>query len=763
MAATRTLTHAGTFDLEVADCRITAARPAPGDPDPAPYTEALVRPSRARVNRAAVRRSWLEEGPGANPHRRGREPLIEVELDRALELVAGELLRVRDTHGPQAIFAGSYGWASPGRFHHAQSQLKRFLTQFGGFTASEGTYSHGAAEAVVPRVLGRSFRQLLREHRPVEEVARHTELLVSFGGFPSANRYLVNGGTSRHVLREALLAARDRGCRFVAVSPTRSDLEEELGARWLPLRPGSDTAVLLAILHVLIAEELVDLTAARRLSSGLDLLLDEVVSSGSGTAPTPVWAAEQSGLAAEDITALAHEMADARTLLNATWSIQRTEHGEQALWALLAAATVLGQLHLPGGGFGLGYGSSGSVGAPVCHPPAPTLPSGGENPVTDHIPVARIADLLLEPGGAYEVDGQRRRYPHIELVYWAGGNPFHHHQDLHRLERAWSRPATVVVHEPFWTATARRADVVLPATTPLERRDLGGGTVDATLVAMPRVLDPPGEACDDHELLRRLAARLGFEQRFTEGRDVDGWLSWLYERFRAGDPTLPEESVFWDRGLVHRSPVMGVRAGWEAFLADPAAAPLPTSSGRIVLGDPAHAEQGLPVTAAWRPPTEWLGSATSAQLHLLSPQPPQQLHSQHDEVDADARRGARGREPVWMHPEDAQARGIADGDDVRIHNRRGRCLATARLTTTVMPGVVSLATGAWWDPARDVDGATVCRRGNPNVLTRDVPTSTWAQATSAHTCLVEVEPAPDAPQPAPHAPPTTRTAEVADA
>ncbi len=756
MSAARTLTHSGAFDLEVASDRITAACAAWDDPDPSPYGAALTRPSRTRVVSAAVRRSWLDEGPGARPHLRGREPLVEVPLDRALDLLAGELLRVRDTCGPQAIFAGSYGWASPGRFHHAQSQLKRFLTQFGGFTAAEGTYSHGAAERVVPRVLGRSFRRMLREHRPVTEIAEHTELLVSFGGFPAANRRIVNGGTARHVLREGLLAARDRGCRFIAIGPVRTGLDEELGARWLPIRPGSDTAVLLAVLHVLVTESLVDLEAARRVSSGLDRLIDEVLGRSDGVPCTPGWAAELSGIEPDDITHLARRMAASRTLVNATWSIQRTEHGEQALWSLIAVATVLGQLRLPGAGLGIGYGSMGSVGAPVCRPEAPALPAGGANPVQGHVPVARLADLLLEPGGRYWVDGEERTYPRIELVYWAGGNPFHHHQDLHRLERAWRQPATVVVHEPSWTATAQRADIVLPATTPLERRDVGGGSVDAALVAMEPVVTPPGAACDDHELLRRLAARLGFERRFTAGRDVDAWLSWLYERFRAQDPRLPDEATFWREGIARRHPDHQVRADWEAFLAGPEAAPLPTVSGRIVLSEPAHARQGLPVTPRWTAPTEWLGGAGPDQLHLLSPQPPHQLHSQHDEIDTEGRRDERGREPVWMHPSDAAARGISDGDDVRLHNRRGRCLATARLTPAIRPGVVSLATGAWWDPGPDVDGVAVCRRGNPNALTRDIATSTWAQATSAHTCLVEVERVVDAPLPAPHAAPQLR-------
>src|SRR5207237_8032967 len=121
----------------------------------------------------------------------------------------------------------------------------------------------------------------------------------------------------------------------------------------------------------------------------------------------------------------------------------------------------------------------------------------GVNPVRTFIPVARIADLLLSPGQEYDYDGGRLTYPDIRLVYWAGGNPFHHHQDLNRLRRAFARPDTIVVHEPYWTATARHADVVLPTTVTLERDDVGCGRNDGYVIAMPRALEPCGQRRDD--------------------------------------------------------------------------------------------------------------------------------------------------------------------------------------------------------------------------------------------------------------------------
>src|SRR3546814_4652220 len=102
--------------------------------------------------------------------------------------------------------------------------------------------------------------------------------------------------------------------------------------------------------------------------------------------------------------------------------------------------------------------------------------------------------MLLNPGAPFEYNGRRLAYPDIRLVYWAGGNPFHHHQDIARLQDAFARPDTVVVHDSAWTATARSADIVLPATLSLERDDIGAAGTDPRLVAMTQVAQPAGEA-----------------------------------------------------------------------------------------------------------------------------------------------------------------------------------------------------------------------------------------------------------------------------
>src|SRR5690606_21233963 len=171
------------------------------------------------------------------------------------------------------------------------------------------------------------------------------------------------------------------------------------------------------------------------------------------------------------------------------------------------------------------------MGAPRRRIPTVGL-SAGRNPTGSFIPVARIADMLLEPGGTYEFNGETRTYPDTKIVYWCGGNPFHHHQDLNRLVEAFRRPDTVIVHEPWWTATARHADIVLPATTSLERNDIGSSPRDRFVMAMKQAVPPLGEARHDHDIFADLAGRLGFREAFTEGRTEMEWLRHLYDVWR---------------------------------------------------------------------------------------------------------------------------------------------------------------------------------------------------------------------------------------
>jgi biotin/methionine sulfoxide reductase len=459
------------------------------------------------------------------------------------------------------------------------------------------------------------------------------------------------------------------------------------------------------------------------------------------------WASAICDLRAETIRGLARAAVGRRTLITCAQSLQRAEHGEQPVWMGVVLAAMLGQIGLPGGGFAYAMGSLANVGKPELAVPLPTLPQG-MNRVPDFIPVARIADLLLHPGEEYDFNGRRMVYPDIRLVYWAGGNPFHHHQDLNRLRRAFARPDTVIVHESAWTATARHADLVFPATVTLERSDIGASANDPLMVAMHPVAAPYGQSRDDYAIFSDLSRRLGVEAEFTEGRNPSGWLRHLYQTTRVAlleqgfDP--PDFDGFWAEGELLLPTLPWTGGVTRAFRRDPDRRKLPTPTGYVEIASATIAGFGYedcPGHPTWMPPIEGVGSPLMRDwpLQLVANQPATRLHSQLDFGNVSVASKVRGREPVRIHPADAAARGIADGDVVRVFNHRGACLAGAVISDVVRPGVVQLSTGAWYDPVDPAADDPLCVHGNPNVLTRDTGTSKLAQACTGQLTVVQVE------------------------
>jgi biotin/methionine sulfoxide reductase len=740
-----TANHWGTGYAQVENGRVVAVSDDADDPAPSPLNGNIAASlsGRARVLRPAIRRGWLENGPGPAKGARGREEFVEVGWDRALDLLAGEHTRIRSAHGNGAIFAGSYGWGSAGRFHHPQSQLKRFLNTVGGFVRSEGNYSYNAALVLLPHVVG-NYRDHVKQTTRLSSIARHGKLMVMFGGFPLRATQVSDGGFARHLIGRALSDCARAGVRFVNISPLRGDVDPALNAEWLAPRPGSDVAVMMGLAHTLLSEGLYDQAFLDRYTVGFEKLRDYLEGRSDGVVKDVDWAARQSGLPAGRIRSLAREMAATRTMISCAVGLQRADWGEQPLWMTIALAAMMGQIGLPGGGYTIGYGVNGSVGV-MDRPLRPGGLSQGVNPVEDFVPVAMTAEMLLNPGAPYDYNGQTLRFPDIRLVWWAGGNPFHHHQDLNRLREAFQRPDTVVVNEINWTATARHADIVLPAAAPEERRDFVAGKQDNFIIPSPALVTPPHAVRSEYEIFRALASRLGVETAFSEGRSEEEWLVAMWEETvtTAQDQgmNLPDWEEFMAGGVIELPDPDPECVFLADFRADPEAHPLPTPSGRIELASEVIAGFGYddcPGHPVWLPPRGITsGEARAYPLALISGQPETRLHSQMDNGGT-SRTGKIGeREPVLIHPRDAAARGISDGDLIELFNARGRCIAGARVTDAVAPGVVFLWTGAWYDPdfshpdARD-------RHGNPNVLTHDLRTSRLSQGPAAHSAFVEL-------------------------
>ncbi|MCP3913378.1 MAG: molybdopterin-dependent oxidoreductase [Actinomycetia bacterium] len=738
---TPTLTHWGPFLVEADGTEITAVHGHPKDPDPSPIGQNLLDVTRNRIERPAVRQSWLEGGPGTATDQRGSDPFVEVGWDEVVDLVGEEITRVRADKGSEAIFGGSYGWGSAGRFNLPSSQIYRLLRMGGGYTDARGTYSSSAAEVIVPHLMGLNYSQAVGSQTSWSVIAGHTELMVCFGGVRLSNAQVTYGGQGPHLTRHWLDRSTDQGVRFVNFSPLRDDLIDEVDGRWIPVRPNTDSAIMLGLAHQVVADGQHDEDFLTTHCTGWETFCAYLLGQTDGIPKTAPWAESIADLEPGTLTDLAREMTEHRTFINLALAIQRGDHGEYAYWAATALAAVLGQTGLPGGGFGFPFGSNGNVGAGQIRQRIPGI-SVPPNPLRDsYIPVSRVTEMFENPGGSYRYNGQSRTYPDISLVYWCGGNPFHHHQDLNRLSRAWAHPETVIVQEPFWTPLAKRADIVLPATTPLERNDLGGA--ETMLVAMKAAVAPVGEARHDYDICAAIAHRLGYGDEFTEGRSIDDWVRHLYEEFAADNDYAPAFDEFWEAGVLqHDMADMGEpeQVFLADFRADPDAHPLETTSGRIELFSvviDSFDDSDAPPHAAWQEPYEWLGSSAAERfpLHLISNQPADKLHSQYDHSRFSRGHKVAGRTRLRIHPAAAAARGLVDGDVVRVFNDRGASLAGVVVSDAIQADVVELPVGSWYDP--DDDGT--CRNGNPNTLTRDQGTSSLAQGPSAHTCLVEVE------------------------
>lgn len=738
-------THWGTYNVTVDQGRVSNIRSWSGDPAPAPVWEGLEGThTRLRVASPAIRKSFFDKQHRAGGEGRGREPFVEVDWKTALDMAAEQMERVRSTYGNAAIFGGSYGWASAGRFNHAQSQIHRFLNLLGGYTRSVNSYSYGAGEVIIPRVVG-SMDSLAGRYTSLNSMIRSTRLLITFGGLPEKNAQVNAGGVTRHHYRDTLGQLAQAGVRLVSISPIRDDTSAP--CEWIPIRPQTDVALMLGLAYVLESENLANRAFLARYTVGYDRFRDYLLGVSDGVPKTPQWASAICRVPSQDIAQLARDMAQQRTMITMSWSLQRAENGEQPYWMVVALASMIGQIGLEGGGFGFGYAAINGIGRDSITVKIPALPQG-KNPVASFIPVARISDMLLNKGQSFRYNGKSLTYPDIRLIYWAGGNPFHHHQDLNRLRKAWAVPETIIVNEPWWTATAKHADIVFPTTVAYERNDIAGTSNDPFIIASAAHVKPHADARNDYEVFSEFAARFGFLEQFTEGKTEEGWLRSFYAQIKEqGDAqglNFPQFDEFWAKGMIE-APTRESAPVFSEFIQDPVEQPLPTPSGRIEIFSQTIRDfgiEGQPGHPVWIEPDEWLGSSQVQEfpLHLLSNQPASKLHSQYDHAPHSRKLKISDREPLRIHPIDAQRRNIETGMIVRVFNARGSCLAGAVVSDAVIPGVLQMATGAWLDLALDDgEGIPLDKHGNANVLTRDLGTSEIAQGSTANSCLVQVE------------------------
>ncbi|MEZ9763335.1 molybdopterin guanine dinucleotide-containing S/N-oxide reductase [Vibrio splendidus] len=717
--------------------------------------------TKARIKYPMVRKSYLDN-PLAPKAVRGSDEFVRVSWEEAYKLIHEQHMRIRENNTPDAIFAGSYGWRSSGVLHKAQTLLQRYMGMAGGYSGHMGDYSTGAAQVIMPHVVGSI--EVYEQQTTHPMVLEHSDVVVLWGLNPMNTLKIAWSSTDCSGL-EFFHQLKKSGKTVIAIDPMRSETIEFFGdnAEWIAPHPMTDVAMLMGIAHTLVIKGKHDRTFIDKYTTGYDVFEDYLMGKEDGVVKDAKWASSVCGVPVKQLELLADIFSSNRTMLMAGWGIQRQQFGEQRHWMLVTLAAMLGQIGLPGGGFGFSYhysnGGNPSRDAGVLPAMSASLGAvagsdergwSATGKVINSFPVARIVEALENPGKAYKHNGHDRVFPDIKMIWWAGGGNFTHHQDTNRLIKAWQKPELVVISEIYWTAAAKHADIVLPITTSFERNDLTmtGDYSNQHLVPMKKAVEPQGEARNDFDIFADMAELLapGGHEVYTEGKTEMEWLYQFYKAAqlggRAARVAMPNFSKFWeDNQLIdmkwNDKNAKFVR--YADFRENPIMNPLGTPSGKIEIFSrtiEGYKLDDCPPHPTWMEPTEYTGNAKDGELQLMTAHAAHRLHSQFNYAKIREEYAIADREPISIHPEDAKVRGIKTGDLVRAHNGRGQVLVGALVTDGIKQGSVCIHEGGWPDLDKDTG---LCKNGGCNVLTLDIPTSRLANGCAANSALVKIE------------------------
>jgi anaerobic dimethyl sulfoxide reductase subunit A len=631
---------------------------------------------------------------------RGKGGFQPIEWNEALDIVARELKRVKDRYGNDAIFLMDYS-GSLSNFHGGV-QARRFFSLLGGCSTHWGNSSFEGATLSSISTFGTIFTGTTRDN------LLYSRLIILWGWNPLDTRF--GPDTSYY-----LIMAKKKGAEIVSVDPRYNHSARVLSAKWIPIRPATDTAMLIAMAYVMIKENIYDRSFVENYTYGFDKFRDYVLGEEDGIPKTPLWAEGITGVPAREIEGLARKYALSKPAALCTgWAPGRTAFGEQYHRAASAIAAITGNIGIKGGyaAGGTGLIPFGSLGKRL---PLPKRSNPG-------VHIVNLFDLLIKgKSGGYPMD--------IKLLYIVGSNPLNQFPNINKGSLAFKRPEFIVVHDIFMTPTAKYADILLPVTTFMERIDIAqpwmGGTY---FIYMNKVIEPLYEAKTDFQIFSELASRMGI-MGFSEKKEEE----WLRE-FAESTPGLPPYEVFKYKGIHEFRP----KEPWIAFkeeIEDPVNHPFPTPSGKIEIYSHRLAKMNNPILPSiptyidpWEGPNDPIRERYP--LQLISPHSRARVNSQFWNIP---RIMAHADDRLHINPEDAKKRGIGDGEKIRVFNDRGVIITTARVTDMIMKGVVSLDSGAWFDP----DERGIDRGGSVNCLTLDRTSPGGAFA--CNSCLVQIE------------------------
>ena len=693
--------------------------------DDAPEPEQLRTCLRCRAYRQYVHHPERLMYPQKRIGARGEGKFKRISWDEALDTLAGELIRVKETYGNQGIFLAT-GGAYLASLHNGGFAAARLLSQFGGFVTHYGNISsEGAVWASLTQygsvMVGHSREDML-----------NSRLIILWGWDPA--RMISGTNTMYHLIK-----ARENGAKVIAIDPRYHDTAATVADEWIPILPGTDTAVMVAVANVMIKENLYDQIFMDKYTVGFERFKEYVLGQEDGVDKTPSWAAEISGVDAATIERLAREYAITKpAALMDCQGPARSAMGEQYNRCAATLCAMTGNVGRPGGSAG-----GGLMGIPVGHMFRMSAIPPGKNPFElDGPPVKGTLDIRLRVIKRIHINtifdailcGKEGGYPaDIKMMWSMCNNYLNQTGNSNKAAKALQKLEFLCVNELFMTPQARYSDLLLPVTSAAERSDLTRPWPSGPYFTfINRALNPLGECKSDFEIVNQLAERLGMKD--FNPHTEDEWLKMLVELNPEYQKHIKDYETFRREGI-HRIKLPEPIVAFKEQIEDIENHPFPTPSGKIEIYSQRVADLNNPMCP---PIPKYLATPEDHNdplfekypLQLITPHPKNRVHSEMYMVE-----WLREVEPhrAWINPTDAERRGIKDGDAIYVFNDRGKVAITAWLTERIIPGVICIFEGSWYAP--DQEG--IDRGACANTLTNDAYSGGGAAVLNS--CLVQVE------------------------
>jgi len=632
---------------------------------------------------------------------RGSGEFKPVSWDEALDTVAGKLKQtIRDYGTGSVYFVGGSGSLSV--LNDVRMVPQRFFAMLGKCTTTWGGESLEGALQSSLATFGTQYTACTRDNM------LHSKYIILWGWNPVATRF---GSDTYYYLDKV----KQAGTRIISIDPRRTRTARLFAHEWIPVIPGTDTAMLIAMAQVMIEEGIYDTDYIERYTHGFSDYRDYVMGAADGIEKSPRWAEPICGVPAGTIRKTARDYARAKPAAMMTgWAPGRSAYGEQFHRAASVLAAMTGNIGVKGG-FVAGGADIMDLGR-----------------IEDKLPVPHMEHNLVHNTDFYDalINGRKKGYPaDCRFLYLIGSNLLNQYLNLNKGIEAFKKPGFIVINELFLTPTARFADVILPVTHYLEKDDAGlPWTGGRYMIYMNKAVEPDAGTRSDLEIFTGIAKRVGLKE-YNDKPDEE----WL-DNILAGSPGFPGLEHLKSRA-VHRFDGQYPRVAFTEQISDPVNNPFPTPTGKIEIYSRRFADLKdplIPPIPKYIPAWEGRDDAKRKDypLQLITPHSARRINSQLDNIKKMKKDDG---DFIWLNPRDARNRDIRDGDAVVVFNSRG-CLRTrARVTGSIMEGVASLDTGQWYDP----DAGGTDNGGNANVLTLDRMSP--AGAFTSNTCLVQVE------------------------